>query len=278
MSSSLRKYPRKTLFLAVVFYITGVITLISWTYVRQHREHALLQKAELTGTTVALYELLKDDAQKLLVDGTEMTSLLAERRSQLDHIAKEGKLALLGMVQSDHANRHILVQSSTTSDPIDLSLLITMANQLTADTPPQTATLNHPQLGSLHIGFVRSREPDVLYFSALDASHCHPPAEILFAILTASLLIALALPLAIISRSTERQLKLETVALNDRLKQDVKLQKSREKELKDAISDLERFNMVSSGRESRIIELKQEVNELLQKQEEEKRYNIEPTD
>jgi len=46
-------------------------------------------------------------------------------------------------------------------------------------------------------------------------------------------------------------------------------------ELKDAMDDLKRFNALAAGRETRIIELKTEVNALLAQQDKAKRYNVE---
>jgi len=60
--------------------------------------------------------------------------------------------------------------------------------------------------------------------------------------------------------------------LSTKLQQDNGKLKTREKELEEAIEDLERFNAVSTGRELRIIELKSEVNALLEKLNLPKRY------
>jgi len=61
-----------------------------------------------------------------------------------------------------------------------------------------------------------------------------------------------------------------------RLKQELSRQKDREKELEVAIKDLERFNAMAMGREQRILELKHEVNLLLQEKNQPNRYNIAP--
>jgi len=88
----------------------------------------------------------------------------------------------------------------------------------------------------------------------------------------------LAVPLISLFSRTKKKAAEELFSMNVRLQHDVDLQQFREEELKDAIRDLERFNAVSSGRETRIIELKAEVNELLQKLNCETRYNIDKND
>ena len=280
MSQPRRKHPRKNVLLAAIVYVAGVIALISWSYIRHHRDHIHLLEAELTGTAVALQELLHADTQQLLADGAGQTELFRERLAQLQRIADQGQLLILGVVSTADFSRQLVAQASLSSNTVDLAFLSPLAHQHEGETAPRTAIVNHPELGPLHLALLVAPEQNAVYISALDASTPHIPmsAEIVYATISGIILMALALPLAIISRTSERLLKLETEALNSRLKQDVKLQKSREKELKDAISDLERFNSVSSGRESRIIELKHEVNELLKQLGEEKRYNIESTD
>lgn len=91
-------------------------------------------------------------------------------------------------------------------------------------------------------------------------------------------MLALAIPLILIFSQYQRKAAAELSDMNDRLQHDVELQHTREEELKDAISELQRFNAVTAGRESRVIELKAEVNTLLEKLNREKRYNIERTD
>lgn len=64
--------------------------------------------------------------------------------------------------------------------------------------------------------------------------------------------------------------------LNADLQQDIERQKVRETELQEAIQDLQRFNVLAVGRESRILELKGEVNALLEQMHRQKRYQAGP--
>lgn len=87
------------------------------------------------------------------------------------------------------------------------------------------------------------------------------------------ILLALAVPLIAMSNRAQAKTSMKLARLNDRMQQDMTKLTLQEAELKDAIKDLERFNAVAVGRENRIIELKAEVNALLQQQQEQKRYN-----
>lgn len=91
-------------------------------------------------------------------------------------------------------------------------------------------------------------------------------------------LLAMAFPLIVLYNRTQAKSARETDKLNARLQQDVSKQKEREAELEDAICDLERFNNVAVGRETRIIELKAEVNTLLEQMNRQKRYTIDHED
>ncbi len=66
--------------------------------------------------------------------------------------------------------------------------------------------------------------------------------------------------------------------INATLKQDFQKTKKHESELQEAMRDLQRFNAMATGREQRILELKDEVNSLLQELNRQKRYNTTPTD
>lgn len=87
-------------------------------------------------------------------------------------------------------------------------------------------------------------------------------------------LFAMAFPLIVLYNRIQIKSAQKTDELNAQLQQDFIELKEREAELEDAIHDLERFNNVAVGRENRIIELKAEVNTLLEQMNRQKRYNI----
>jgi hypothetical protein len=66
--------------------------------------------------------------------------------------------------------------------------------------------------------------------------------------------------------------------MNAKLRDDYQKTKKHESELQDANRDLQRFNAMATGREQRILELKDEVNTLLQEMQKPKRYNTTPAD
>ncbi len=97
-------------------------------------------------------------------------------------------------------------------------------------------------------------------------------------LLAGVVLLALAAPLAVLYHRAQSRTARELATLNYRLQQDVDVQRRRESELKDAMRDLERFATVATGRESRIMELKTEVNALMAELDRPPRYNIDRTD
>lgn len=85
-------------------------------------------------------------------------------------------------------------------------------------------------------------------------------------------LMAMLVPIIALYHNARAHSLQQEEELNAKLKYDNGTLKTREKELEEAIEDLERFNAVSTGRELRIIELKSEVNALLEKLNLPKRY------
>lgn len=91
---------------------------------------------------------------------------------------------------------------------------------------------------------------------------------------TVIILLTMALPLIIMNlrnRCSPAQLELE---LNNRLQEKINEQTTLEEELQEATKDLRRFVAATNSREDRILELKAEVNELLEQLNNPKRYHI----
>jgi hypothetical protein len=280
MTEQKLKYRRTSLLVAALIYILGVIILTTWSFFRHQKGHLQQLYSHLAGTVSAVHEMLDDDITALLSPGAEQTDLYAKRKKQLRNIAIHGNLILLGAIDLGDFSNSFAISDNDTDLPPDLSFLHPAPGQTIRRGNPILKSLPHPGLGELNTALMTEKNSTILYFSAYDTQKhmAMHPGDAISAVVSGIALILLALPLVIITRKTERVLTLETEALNTRLKQDVAQQKNREKELKEAISDLERFNAVSAGRESRVIELKTEVNELLQQMNLEKRYNIEQTD
>jgi hypothetical protein len=95
--------------------------------------------------------------------------------------------------------------------------------------------------------------------------------EAAFMLLMAGILIVLC------RRARTRSLQ-HIQEMNAKLRDDYQKTKKHESELQDANRDLQRFNAMATGREQRILELKDEVNTLLQEMQKPKRYNTTPAD
>lgn len=91
-------------------------------------------------------------------------------------------------------------------------------------------------------------------------------------------LILMAFPLIALYKRAGTRSSLQEKSLNSHLQQDNDQLKEHEKQLEHAIQDLERFNTLATGRELRIIELKREVNGLLEEMNRPKRYATTPAD
>ncbi len=91
-------------------------------------------------------------------------------------------------------------------------------------------------------------------------------------------MLAMAFVLIILYHRARAKSMHQVEDLNRKLKTDFQKLKEHESELEDAIHDLERFNALATGREQRILELKDEVNQLLQETNRPMRYQSASTD
>jgi len=278
MTREKHKHRRTSILVAAFIYIVGVVILTGWAY--QHHRHGHIEhmRSQQASNVTAVKELLKKDIQRLLLPDAPDSELFTTRKNQLRNIACNGDITLLGALDPNDPSRQITASgtdSEIPESPVNLILEQNAENKAIG-----TGSVYYQESGRFASAVLADEDSGILYFSVYDLDH-HAGLQsddVFRNILSALILIILALPLVFVTRKAERTFSLETEALNARLKQDVSLQKTREEELKDAISDLERFNAVSAGRESRIMELKHEVNELLDKLNLEKRYSIDQAD
>ena len=91
-------------------------------------------------------------------------------------------------------------------------------------------------------------------------------------------LLIMACILGVFYRRANKRHRKQQEEYKAQLKQELRGQKHRETKLEHAIKDLERFNAMAMGREQRILELKTEINNLLQEQDRPKRYNAAPAE
>lgn len=275
--------------LAAAVYLAGVVSFSFWSYSFHHRSLLTHENQTLLNATISASEIhhLKSASKN------DKASYVVEK-SALRRIATQGNLFDLGIIHVKQKSLHVLIAESCVEDPLVQKLredqpVYSALNQAIlqlvgeANTQPIIKTIQHPVEGEFR--YVLFYKPTAVndgfvYFSSRKNGYVEDQLNHqLFRIAVAgSIMLLLVILLVIIFRRTQRFATRDVVQMNQRLKAEIDLQKSKEAELKDAINDLERFNAVSAGRETRIIELKAEVNELLQQLNRSKRYNIDKID
>jgi hypothetical protein len=272
---------------AAVFYAAGVTAFSGWSYVA-HRT-ALLENVDvvLKNGACATREILG-------IPGTvQLDSLESIERSpgvsrsdQLSRHARNGEFKLIGSLARIENDTHSLivdqravVHSSEVADTL-AALAFDLAGSV--DQGMAMLTLNDKTYGMLRVAMIYegvANGPGMAYFVAkdMDAINGRLKALTIEKAATGLFLLVMAIPLIALYSRMQSRVTHELSSLNARLQQDVEVQRQRESELKEAMHDLERFTAVSAGRETRIIELKAEVNELLGRLKFDKRYNMDKT-
>lgn len=282
--------------LAATLYTAGVVAFSVWSFFQQRTNLLVQIDRSLINATHATEQILGDVFIACAVEtGTVYELGYAANQEKLNRFADDCHFDLLGAVGRKGAKIWGLIVGGEKSenrranpsclhDPLcpELSSLIrTLANSEKESIRMQTVELG--EYGEIRIAIrYHPISTDTGYFILVARSthHMHPLIRTL-AIRTVAigmLLYAMAFPLIVLYNRTHARSARETAKLHARLQQDFIKQKEREVELEDAICDLERFNNVAIGRENRIIELKAEVNTLLEQINRQKRYNIDPVD
>jgi hypothetical protein len=283
-TSSKRRY--QLFILAVAAYIAGGLFFSLWSY-HAHKRVLMNQADEsLMQTALALQETFGMQTAATDVSDAET---YRQRLMPLRH----GLSGALSIVDVDQ--KHCTVQVSVSNElngfmeilensppPEDLQrMLLAMADE-NKNTTQSFTTITRP-FGTMRYAILyHAASPvkgtaflasdDLRFLEQQLAAEAHRLTVGGFAMLI------LALPIILFVSRSRKRTSAKLSRMNARLQHDMELQKSREEELKDAIADLERFNAVTAGRESRIIELKAEVNELLRQQNKTTRYNIDTID
>jgi hypothetical protein len=273
--------------LAVSIYLAGGLFFALWSY-RAHRTTLLEYTDEslLRSATVL---------QKTFEMGTAISGFTDTDayRAQLMPLASHGLSSTLNIIKVDKNRCTVLISVSDELDhflemvensppPAALQeILIAMADGGT-NTSRMLTTENRPT-GTLRYAILYIAEgprKGTAYLVARDNHFLEQQLahEALHLAAVGLGMLILAIPLLLLFSQSRKNTAAKLSRMNTQLQLDVEIQKNREAELKDAIIDLERFNAVTAGRESRIIELKSEVNELLRQQNKSTRYNIDQTD
>ncbi len=282
--------------LAATIYTAGVIAFSVWSYFQQRTNLLAQVDRSLVNATYATEQILGNIFIVCAVE-TETTCELGYVANQenLNHFANDCHFDILGAVGRKGAKIWELIAggaenengpagSSCLHDPLcpELSSLVRPVASFERKSV-QMQTVRLGKCGELRIALrYHPISTDTGYF-ILVARNTHDVNDLIHALAIRTVgigtfLLAMAFPLILLYNRARTKTARETAELNARLQQDVNKRKEREAELEDAIQDLERFNNVAVGRETRIIELKAEVNTLLKQMDLQKRYNTAPVD
>ncbi len=277
--------------LAVVLFVLGVAAFSAWSYRRsqllllEHINQALIDTTYATEQIVGRLPI-----ECAVQTGEAGCAGLEKSRLKLERLADACKFEATGIIVREGTNAWILVAGASHRGNIPPGSL-----HFRERPPPQMAAaimemarqggncslildIVHEEYGPLHVavrycalsptnGYAVAVSQNIeRYNTQMRSLALHTEAIGLF-------LVAMAFPLIFLYNQTLKKSTRQLGDLNARLQQDLARRKKREEQLRDAIHDLERFNAVALGREKRIIELKAEVNTLLEQMKRQKRYH-----
>lgn len=277
---------------AATIYAAGVIAFSTWSYF-QHRATLLSQiDQSLVDATYATEQILGSIFIQCVTETDALFKLgYASNKKKLEQFANACNFDILCAATHNQTNVRALIAgigSTGVESPDDIAYYEKIKPELSsiilelASSKNETLriqNLNFKEAGLLrvairyqpttaHTGYALLVARNIDYVNSLMRAHA------LRRLALGSFLLLMTVPLiALYTRARQKSLK-NLAELNKRLQQDVKNQAKREAELEDAIHDLERFNNVAVGRENRVLELKSEVNTLLEQMNRKKRYNV----
>lgn len=285
--------PRYGLFtLAALVYTAGVIAFSVWSY-RQQRTVILEQlDVSLVNATYAAEQILDDIMISCAVrTGSEDGASYTGDHSALERYAQKGGYGLIAAVACRQDKLEVLVMGGAAEEETEdrshcihrfihvmmAPFIRELADEGAAAVRTETADL--PTCGTIHVALrYRPLTADSGYTILVARSTAEATRAInRLAIRTAGigiLLYIMAFPLILLYHCAQTRARRENAELHKRLREEFEQLRQREAELNDAISDLERFNRMTIGREERIIELKAEVNALLEQLNQSRRYNV----
>jgi len=277
--------------LAAAIYTTGVVAFSAWSYFQQRTNLLTQVDQALLNATHATEQILGGIFIECAVETETVYELgYASNREKLNRFAGDCQLDIVGAIGHKSTKIWPLIAGGRFTENIHAQELLqskvsSLVRKLAASKGKQiemqTVQIEGGEELRLAIRYHAS-SADTGYAlmvarSTSDVNHLiHALAMRTMA--TGIFLYAMALPLILLYNRTQTKAARIMAELNAQLQQDVTQQKAREAELEDAIHDLERFNAVAIGREHRIIDLKAEVNTLLEQMKRKKRYNIDPVE
>ena len=279
--------------IAAAIYTLGVVAFSTWSYF----EHRAILLAHIDESLINATHATEQIIGRIFIEcAVEFETVHepghAANRAELDHFTETCHFdvvkataikgtniwTIIGGVNKNGVIPPVETLFHAPIHPEEISALLrSMAITGKADT--QVLNLHHKNYGSLRVAIRYEPTTDKSGYALLVAQNTGSfdalmQAQVFHKITNGMFLLAMAFPLIALYTRARVKSSRQLASLNERLQQDVEIQKKREVELKDAIHDLERFNAVAVGREGRIIELKAEVNTLLEQANRTKRYKV----
>jgi hypothetical protein len=277
---------------AAAIYMAGVVAFSAWSYyqhraiVENHIDEMLIHAAYATEQILGR-EFIEHTVETDAINRDEYLT----KQDKLTRFAENCRLDALGAATrrgSEIRNLIAGIGNHYVIPPDDIHYRDRMPDALSsiirelaesATERIRVQNLQHEDYGQLRIAIHYHAVSDELGYALIVARNTGGVNELMRAQALSKManglfLLAMAFPLIALFNSAQIRASKKMATLNERLKQDMEKQKEHEAELKDAIRDLERFNAVAVGRENRIIELKAEINTLLEQMNRTKRYNV----
>ena len=278
--------------LAAGIYTAGVVAFSVWSYFQQRTNLLAQVDQSLINATHATEQILGNIFIMCAVETETAYELgYAANQENLNRFADDCHFDILGavghkgpklweLIAGGEHDETLPVGSSRFHDLLHSKLastIRTLAHSGNSSTKMKTVELEEHR--ELRIAIRYNTISADTGYAILVARNTHDVNQLIRALAMRTVGIALFLhimifPMIALYNRAQAKTAKKMALLNARLQQDFIKQKDREVELEDAIHDLERFNTVTVGRETRIIELKAEVNTLLEQMKRKKRYNI----
>ena len=284
----------KLFVLAAAIYMAGVVVFSGWSYFRQRDDLYAQVDQSLANATHATELILGTIFLECAVETESVHGVgYAANQAKLNHFAGDCRLDALGAVVRRGAETWTLIGGGREKGlgspentcflaplPPDLSSIV-LELASSGNGCIQIKTVQIEGLGELRLAVLYHATSSDAGYALVAARSTLGIDRLQRALAMRTLLIsiflyAMAFPLIALYNRTQKRTAGEMAELNTRLRQDMIQQKFRETELEDAIRDLERFNAVTLGRENRILELKAEVNTLLEQMKRKPRYSADP--
>jgi hypothetical protein len=278
--------------LAATIYTAGVVAFAGWSYVQQRNNLLSQVDQSLIHATHATEQILGNVFIECAVTtDTAFESGHAHSQDNLNRFAEDCHFGILGAVAYKDGKQWELISGGQNNTPFPAEAPC-LQELMSARLPPMISNMARTENGSTRIHTLDLEQCGeiriAIRYNAIsgDAGYAifvaRNMTEVNHLISTLALrsvgigifLYVMAFPLIVLYNFAQAKSSRETADLHEMLQRDYATLKERESELEDAIRDLERFNTVAIGRESRIIELKAEVNTLLEQMKQQKRYSV----